>query len=176
MTAGNPYLDPFEADAYDLSFEWYFAEESLLSLALFYKDIEPTFSHRRATRGRSPAIPTACRTNSRWQPAATSAGLHDTRGLAASRCRSNTPGGDLKGFEVSYQQPFTFLAGFWGNFGVHAQLHLRRLRGGLPEPSTARWRMRTDLTGLSQNAYNATLYYEDDQLTRAFPAPIATST
>ena len=30
----------------------------------------------------------------------------------------NTPGGPLKGYEVSYQQPFSFLPGVWRNFGV----------------------------------------------------------
>ena len=39
---GNVELDPFRATTYDLSFEWYFAPQSLLSLALFYKDIEAT--------------------------------------------------------------------------------------------------------------------------------------
>ena len=40
VTAGNPFLDPFRAKSYDLGVEWYFAPESLLSLALFYKDID----------------------------------------------------------------------------------------------------------------------------------------
>ena len=40
VTAGNPELDPFRAKAYDLAFEWYFAKDSLLSLALFQKDID----------------------------------------------------------------------------------------------------------------------------------------
>ncbi len=40
MTAGNPLLDPYRAKAYDLSFEWYFAKDALLSLALFKKDID----------------------------------------------------------------------------------------------------------------------------------------
>ena len=30
----------------------------------------------------------------------------------------NTEGGPLKGFEINYQQPFTFLPGFWSNFGT----------------------------------------------------------
>ncbi len=36
---GNPELDPTEADQYDLSLEYYFAEASILSVAFFYKDI-----------------------------------------------------------------------------------------------------------------------------------------
>ncbi|MBD4306462.1 hypothetical protein GUH22_11050, partial [Xanthomonas citri pv. citri] len=30
----------------------------------------------------------------------------------------NTPGGPLKGFELTYQQAFDFLPGFWRNFGI----------------------------------------------------------
>ncbi|HTE42046.1 MAG TPA: TonB-dependent receptor, partial [Steroidobacteraceae bacterium] len=36
---GNPRIDPTRAKTYDIAAEWYFAQESLLSLALFRKDI-----------------------------------------------------------------------------------------------------------------------------------------
>src|SRR5262245_733067 len=39
VTGNNPGLGPTLADTYDLSAEWYFAEESVLALALFQKDI-----------------------------------------------------------------------------------------------------------------------------------------
>jgi len=39
-TLGNPNIDPTRAKNYDLGLEWYFAPESMLALALFYKDIE----------------------------------------------------------------------------------------------------------------------------------------
>src|SRR5690606_11456521 len=39
-TGGNPSLDPYRADQFDVSFEWYFAPESLLSAAFFYKDLQ----------------------------------------------------------------------------------------------------------------------------------------
>jgi iron complex outermembrane receptor protein len=32
----------------------------------------------------------------------------------------NTPGGPLDGYEVNLQAPFSFLPGFWSNFGVLA--------------------------------------------------------
>ena len=38
-SGGNPFLKPYEADQYDLSAEWYFAPASLLSVALFKKDV-----------------------------------------------------------------------------------------------------------------------------------------
>ncbi|UUA74659.1 TonB-dependent receptor [Cellvibrio sp. QJXJ] len=38
--AGNPTLDPFTSDQVDVSYEWYFAPESLAALSLYYKDID----------------------------------------------------------------------------------------------------------------------------------------
>ena len=39
VTTGNPLIDPFRAKTYDVSVEWYFMPQSLLSAAYFYKDI-----------------------------------------------------------------------------------------------------------------------------------------
>ena len=38
--SGDPGIEPVFADNYDLSLEWYFAEGSLISAALFWKDLE----------------------------------------------------------------------------------------------------------------------------------------
>lgn len=39
LSIGNPNLEARESNNYDLSLEWYFDEGSLLSIAVFYKDI-----------------------------------------------------------------------------------------------------------------------------------------
>ena len=39
VTLGNPELSPFRAKNIDLSWEWYFAEGGLLSVAVFKKDV-----------------------------------------------------------------------------------------------------------------------------------------
>jgi TonB-dependent receptor len=44
VTYQNPYLDPFEANTFDIAVEYYFAEESLVSLAYFSKDIKSFIS------------------------------------------------------------------------------------------------------------------------------------
>ena len=38
----------------------------------------------------------------------------------ASASSQDAPGGEIEGYELSYQQDFTFLPGFWKNFGVQA--------------------------------------------------------
>jgi TonB-dependent receptor len=79
----------------------------------------------------------------------------------------NSKGGPLKGLEFTYQQPFTFLPGFWSDFGVQmnytyvdSKIQLR----DLDRPAVA---AHTDLTGLSKNAYNQTLLLRRRQVLRA---------
>jgi len=38
-TRGNPALDPITANQFDISFEYYFADDALLAATLFYKDV-----------------------------------------------------------------------------------------------------------------------------------------
>ena len=49
VNTGNPNLDPYRAKAYDLAAEWYFQKGGLLSVALFYKDIESLVQVVRVT-------------------------------------------------------------------------------------------------------------------------------
>jgi iron complex outermembrane recepter protein len=166
VTAGNPLLDPFRAKAYDLAFEWYFAPESLVSVAVFYKDIDSFVQTIRETRpftGNPLGLPDSvavaacgatagCTPDADWQ----------------FNLPANTPGGDLTGFEISYQQPFSFLPGFWSNFGtvlnytsVESEIDYLDATGAVT--ATA------DLTGLSKDAFNATLYFDN----KTFSARVA---
>jgi TonB-dependent receptor len=158
VTAGNPDLEPFRADAYDIGFEWYFANESLLSVALFYKDIDTFVQTIRETRpftGNPLGLPdsvaiAACGTTPGCTPDAT----------WDFNLPANTPGGDLQGFEIAYQQPFSFLPGPWANFG--AILNYTGVESEIDYLNSAGAVTATEsLTGLSEEAYNATLYYDD---------------
>ncbi|GAA5069245.1 TonB-dependent receptor [Lysobacter panacisoli] len=153
VTGGNPLLEPFRAKTADLSFEWYFAEESLLALGLFYKDINTFVLTSRETR---PYFTSGL-------PAELLAG---TTATVTDEFQFNIPvnskGGPLKGLEFTYQQPFSFLPGFWSDFGV--QLNYTYVDSQIQYvTATGLPSLNTDLTGLSKNAYNATLYYEGDK-------------
>jgi TonB-dependent receptor len=162
VTAGNPQLDPYRAKAYDLSFEWYFAEDSLLSLALFMKDIDSfvqiirntdTFSNN--TLGLPDSVALAACGTAIPDPATCLAGWQFS-------LPTNTDGGDLKGFEISYQQPFSFLPGFWSNFGLI--LNYTGVKSEIEYlAATGAVAAKDDLTGLSKSAYNATLYWENEK-------------
>jgi TonB-dependent receptor len=161
VTAGNPNLDPYRAKAYDLGVEWYFAEDSLISAAVFYKDITSFVQLIRSTGD--------FQTNTLGLPNSVAIAACGTAIPDQATCLSNwqftlptnTDGGDLTGFEISYQQPFSFLPGFWSNFGL-----LLNYTGVESEidylDQTGAVVVRTDLTGLSKSAYNATLYWENE--------------
>jgi TonB-dependent receptor len=168
INLGNPKLDPFRSTNYDLSLEWYFQEGALLSAALFYKDID---SYVQRTRLLTT-----------WRDMGYSLDLLPA-GFTADTLFNvqsyyNTPGGPLKGYELTYQQPFTFLPGFWSRFGV--QLNYTHVESSIQYMfSTAANNNRTvvttytenDLVNLSPNSYNATLYYDDGK----FSARVSTS-
>lgn len=153
VAGGDPFLDPFRATTADLSFEWYFAERSLLGLSLFYKDIDSFVQTSRETRPFS----------SSGLPESLLAGT----GASASddfqfNIPVNTPGGELTGFEFTWQQPFSFLPEPFDGFGaifnytyVDSEIQYVTSSGAAS--------LKTDLVGLSNDAYNATLYYEKDR-------------
>ncbi|MFO1495792.1 MAG: TonB-dependent receptor [Lysobacterales bacterium] len=154
VTGGDPLLDPFRATTVDLAFEWYFAEESLLSAALFYKDIDTFVQTSRETRPYSSSgLPASLLEG-------TGATVDDDFQF---NIPVNTPGGELTGVELSWQQPFSFLPAPFNDMG--AILNYTYVDSQIQYvTSTGVNSLETDLTGLSKNAYNATLYYETDRL------------
>lgn len=82
----------------------------------------------------------------------------------------NTPGGPLKGVERTYQQAFTFLPGWLSNFG--ALLNYTYVDSEITYylAQSASNTTRNDLLGLSKNAYNATLYWENSKLSARLSA------
>lgn len=162
VTGGNPALEPTKAKTFDLGIEYYFAEESLLGLTLFHKEIETfvqTFAQTIAYEdtGLDPALAVAACAAAAQDPA----DCNGTTSLWQVSAPFNAPGGDLYGFEVSYQQPFTFLPGFWSNFGVYANFtyvdaSLDYIDGSGNVIDTQ------NFLGLSKTSNNFTLYYEND--------------
>lgn len=149
-TAGNPNLDPFRAKATDLGVEWYFAEESMVSLAWFQKDIE--------------SFPATVRSDVPWA----SLGLPDsllasgpatTADIFNYRTTGNGEGGELKGWELQYQQPFNFGPDWLRNFGIKTNVTAIESEVNTGTAAAPVW---TRLNGQSDESYNATLWYEND--------------
>lgn len=161
VSAGNPALEPTRAAAYDLGVELYMSDESVLGVAVFYKDIESfvqTVSETRpfTTTGlptqlavdacnAGPGYGSDCNENVEWDV----------------KSPINAPGGDLYGFELSYQTPFTFLPGFLSNFGFMGNFTYVEAEQDYLNDDGQVVATRS-LLGLSQDTTSGTIYYEDD--------------
>jgi len=101
LEEGNPDLEPFESNNFDLSLEWFFAEGGILSVTGFYKDIDNPIFERRLIlddierRGRFFQTLRVDRTD-------------------------NAEEGEIMGIELGYQQQFDFLPGLWSGLGIAA--------------------------------------------------------
>jgi iron complex outermembrane recepter protein len=151
LNFGNPLLDPFRANSVDFGIEWYFAPESLLSVTVFYKDIETFVTRETASVPYNTlGLPDSLLEGTPAEP----------DDIFIVQRNINGEGGDLKGIEIQYQQPFTFLPGVLKNFGFLGNLTLLDSKvnyGTLAAP------LRDQLTGLSETGFNTTLYYEDSK-------------
>lgn len=162
VTSGNPNLEPFRAKAYDVSFEYYFNRGSLISLALFKKDIGSFVQNRQTitTFNNNPfGIPDSVAVAA----CGNLAGCDATTTQWQFTVPVNTKGGPLKGFELSYQQSFTdILPGILGNTGLI--LNYTGVKSSIDYINGAGAVVATnDLIGLSRKSYNATVYYEDER-------------
>jgi len=157
VKSGNPNIDPFLANAYDLALEWYPAAGTLVSVAPFRKDVL-TFSSSEVVNttfhGNPFGVPDslavlACGSTPGCGPNA----------VWAFSVPVNSPGGEVDGVELNYQQPFRFLPGLLRNLGV--------LMNYTYVTSTVKYQTGPDtfvtneLTGLSKDTADVTLYYED---------------
>jgi iron complex outermembrane recepter protein len=91
---GNPLLKPYKADQVDLSYEWYFHDESMLAVAPYFKHLETyitALSSAETINGNNYIITT----------------------------QGNGKGGDVEGVELTLQTRFYFLPGFWSDFGTY---------------------------------------------------------
>ena len=167
VTENNPNLNPYRAKTADLSFEWYYHKGALFSVSFFYKHLDTLIQTLRQN------IP--FNTNTDGVPNSLAIAGCGVAYVAppASGCNEaaiwsftkpiNSKGAPLYGTEISWQQPFDFLPGAFGNTGftgnvtfVQAQQNYYNADGSIFA--------KTDLTGLSRTSYSATLYYDDSVL------------
>jgi len=161
ITSGNPNLKPFRAKTFDSSFEWYFAKNAFLGLGLFQKNIDTYIqSLRTDVRFRDTGLPQSLLpTNFTGDE------------VFSVTAPVNTDGGKLRGFEINYQQPFTFLPGIGKNFGTLLNYtYVKSTMEYIISP-TANTTITDDLLNLSPKSWNATFYYDDGR----FSARLSTS-
>ncbi len=160
VSVGNPGLDPERANSVDMSVEWYFADESVLSFTYFYKQIESFITGATLEGVELPAdIREIVAARPEYDP---SSPLYDESVLSPDSddwnitTSVNGEGAELDGYEIGYQQPFTFLPGWADNFGAFANYTYVDSQAEYGNGVVG------TLEGLSKNSYNLGLYYEND--------------
>ncbi|MFC0676502.1 TonB-dependent receptor [Lysobacter korlensis] len=142
---GNPELLPYEAYAYDLSYEKYFAENrGYFSAGVFYKDFS-TYVLEVRTPFDFSQLPIP--------PGVT--GPQPTSPIGPYTTPVNLDGGKLQGYELAVSLPFDM---FWApleGFGIQANY-------SYVESEVVPFEGEDPITfpGLSKHISNATVYYE----------------
>ena len=144
-TAGNPDVDPYRANQFDMSLEYYPSNNSVFQVALFYKDIQ-SFVTSEIVSGVFPvetATPNLSRCVSAGGP---NPNLYNCEFFIDQR--ANGSGGRVQGFELNFQTPL------WNDFGVLLNYTYSDGETDSGDP----------LPGNSENTYNITGYYENEIL------------
>ncbi|MCC5853160.1 MAG: TonB-dependent receptor [Alkalimonas sp.] len=153
-SSNSPFLRPFEATQYDLSYEVYFPAGAFVA-AVFYKDIKSFINDFTIQefdfKGAGFPVPDQI-INEDGVPRATFDG-------AFSTAVNNDDGGYIRGLELAYTQVFNFLPEFWSGLGVsgsysytESEVSLVNPLGGDPVPMS--------FEGLSKEVLTATLFWE----------------
>ena len=151
ITSGNPYLKPFRANTFDTGLEWYFAPDGFLGVGLFHKDIDTYIQTLRVN------VPY----NQTGLPLSLLPESFTGEEVFQVTTPVNTRGGKLQGFEINYQQPFTFLPGALRNMGLLLNYTQVKSKIAYQVSPTGTATITDDLLNLSPKSYNATLYYDD---------------
>jgi iron complex outermembrane recepter protein len=175
ITVGNPYLSPFRSTNFDLSFERYFGRNGLVSVTLFHKDLA---SFPQQIAGEAPLSsvfePEIYQQLLASMTSPTLRAYTEAGGVWAVRQFQDAPGGTIRGVEINVQTDFAFIGDAFRNFGItanftHIDSSLNYLTGtvlstrqGQTGTTAANSFAEGPFLNTSPNAFNATLYYENE--------------
>ncbi|HEY9107736.1 MAG TPA: TonB-dependent receptor [Roseateles sp.] len=155
-TAGNPSLRPQQSKNLDTSLEWYYQKGSMLSAALFKKELtDATVSATTQTTFGALGLPDTA-LGAIFQNAQ---GKVDPNLPMNLRTYSNAGKQTLKGYELAWQQSFSFLPEPFKGLGALASYtHINPF-------NSAAWVTTAgntiEVNSVPKYAYSATLYYEN---------------
>ncbi len=153
-SGGNPLLDPWEAWAFDVSYERYFGDgEGYVSIAGFYKDLESYIYDQTVVKDFTNLL-------ANTPPALFPPGVTpQLEGFFTAPV--NGQGGYVQGLELSTSLPFHVfseaLDGFGAQFSYSYTDSDIAIQGSVSSVSIN----SIPLPGLSQDVWNLTLYYEN---------------
>lgn len=153
VNGSNPYLVPEESINVDLGVEWYFSEVGSVTGVVFLKDMDNLIR----------------KTSTRLETDNPASGVTNT--LLQSETYENVGKAQIHGFELSYQQVFDMLPGFWSGLGIQSNYtHLYTSEDVQAAVDTSVFGTFVDLPleGLSPENYNIILFYENDKISTRF--------
>ncbi len=137
---GNPDLEPYRANQYDLSAEWYFDESSFLAFALFYKDVKTFLDLEQFDANRD------------YRTERDGEAVVENRLFTIER-PINGNGLSIQGFEVNFQRDLAYGFGVTANY-TYAEADLT------PTEAQIERGQEPVLFGHSEDTWNATLFYQ----------------
>jgi TonB-dependent receptor len=151
---GNPLLDPWRANAFDISWEKYFGSKGYVAAAYFYKDLRSYIY----TETRDGYDFTALLEG--WVPPPGMTVPVQTTGTM--NAPFNNGGGRLQGLELSASVPLDMLWKPLEGFGIVASATFNdsNIRIGAQENTNSVGNDPIALPGLSDQVYNLTAYYQ----------------
>jgi iron complex outermembrane receptor protein len=152
-TVGNPKLDPWRADALDLSYEKYFANKAYVSAAVFYKDLK---SYIYDVTNNSFDLSQYVLPLGNPPP-----GQPPYQTIGSFTIPLNGSGGRLDGIELTASAPGELLADWLNGFGASVSVSETdssiKVLGQVAGEATS---STITLPGLSKTVASAMLYYE----------------
>ncbi|WP_374567169.1 TonB-dependent receptor [Ideonella sp.] len=151
-TAGNPNLEPFRANALDLSYEKYFGKKGYVSVAGFYKDLD---TYILKVTGRDAYNYADLLTPGNEIPPSGTVG--------DITLPVNGKGGTISGVELAVNVPFSLVSNWLDGFGVMANYSNTDSSVKLPSSGFSGQNVNTPnipLPGLSKEVTNLRLYFE----------------
>lgn len=150
---GNPELDPWIANAFDLSWERYFGERAYVAAAVFYKDLT-SYIYTQTRDGYDFSELVAGYVPPSGSPPAQTTGTFTAP--------FNGQGGSLRGLELSASLPLDLWSSSLEGFGLIANASFNDSSIQIRDPDSASsvGDGDIDLPGLSRRVFNLTAYYE----------------
>ncbi|GAC17690.1 TonB-dependent receptor [Paraglaciecola arctica] len=139
---GNPDLQPFTADNYDIGFEWYFTSEAVAAINIFYKDLDGF-------------IDTSSTTETREFPRQSDGVM--VSGPIIFTQPANGVAATITGIELAYQSRLGFISESLEDFGLLANYTLIDSAAQYSDEGDVR---NSGLPGLSESSYNLAVYYD----------------
>jgi iron complex outermembrane receptor protein len=144
----NPHLVPEESINIDFGSEWYFSDVGSISGVIFLKDMDNLI--RKGTTRLDTVNP----------------GTGISEEVVQADTNDNVGKAKISGFELSYQQTYDMLPGFWSGLGLQAnftRLYTSEDTGASIDTTVYGSFSDLPLEGLSPESFNIIGFYENDK-------------